>query len=167
MHGGPGNDRLKGGGGDDVLLGGAGCDLLIGGSGRDLLIGGVGQDELVGNNSDDILIAASFVYEDKDAALAAIMAEWTSSRSYASRVANLRGVGTGSAFQNRQNNDVYLWVDGPQATVIDDAERDVLTGSAGRDWLFANLDCGVLDCITDLSSNEFADVLDFITGSGQ
>jgi hypothetical protein len=41
---------------------------------------------------------------------------------------------------------------------------DVLTGDAGRDWFFANLDAGVRDRITDLQSNEFADDLDFING---
>ena len=28
-------------------------------------------------------------------------------------------------------------------TVHDDGARDRLTGSAGRDWFFANLDCGI------------------------
>jgi hypothetical protein len=37
---------------------------------------------------------------------------------------------------------------------------DKLTGSAGQDWYFANLDCGIRDCITDDHANEFADDLD-------
>ena len=38
----------------------------------------------------------------------------------------------------------------------------MLTGSAGQDWFFANLDTGVLDKITDLGAAEFAIDLDFI-----
>jgi hypothetical protein len=37
-----------------------------------------------------------------------------------------------------------------------------MTGSAGRDWLWANLDHPVQDRITDLSASEFAADLDFI-----
>ncbi|WP_202921112.1 hypothetical protein [Anatilimnocola aggregata] len=44
------------------------------------------------------------------------------------------------------------------------SEPKVATGSAGRDWFFANLDNGVLDKITDLHASEFADDLDFIAG---
>ena len=53
-------------------------------------------------------------------------------------------------------------MDGPGATVFDDAARDVLTGAGGQDWFFANLDAGVRDRITDLSAAEFADDVDFI-----
>jgi len=39
----------------------------------------------------------------------------------------------------------------------------VLTGSAGQDWFFANLDrAWSRDWITDLGKTEFADDLDFI-----
>jgi WD40 repeat protein len=45
----------------------------------------------------------------------------------------------------------------------------VLTGSAGRDWFFANLDgdgnAKNKDKITDLSANEFAEDIDFIQGA--
>jgi hypothetical protein len=51
------------------------------------------------------------------------------------------------------------------ATVFDDGSYDVLTGSAGQDWFFAQLDGGngrVKDKITDLGAAEFAADLDFI-----
>jgi hypothetical protein len=38
--------------------------------------------------------------------------------------------------------------------VFDDAAADLLTGSSGIDWFFANLDGGVLDTITDLGDDE-------------
>jgi hypothetical protein len=69
-YGGAGNDRLKGGCGPNVLLGGARDDLLV---------GGTGADRLVGNAKDDILIAGTTPFDgnSNEAALAAIMAEWT------------------------------------------------------------------------------------------
>jgi hypothetical protein len=50
--------------------------------------------------------------------------------------------------------------DGASATVFDDSAVDVLIGSAGEDWFFANLDGDFSDEITDLSAVEFADRLD-------
>jgi hypothetical protein len=50
-------------------------------------------------------------------------------------------------------------------TVFDDGAADVLTGSSGQDWFFANLSGGgVLDRLTDLSAAEFANDLTFIQG---
>ncbi len=172
LYGGDGNDRLKGGDGDDVLLGGEGDDLVVGGSGRDLMIGGTGADRLVGNADDDILIAGSTAFDAMDAALAAIMAEWTSTRGYADRVKNLRGEQTGreAAFAERANAEVFLAVDGTHGrvtTLYDDDAVDVLTGSAGQDWFLFNADGANgtrKDKVTDLSAVEFADDLDFING---
>ena len=93
-----GDDRLKGGAGHNVLLGGDGEDLLVGGSGRDFLIGGQGADRIVGNSQDDILIAGITTFDNNEAALSAIMAEWTSLRDYSTRTANISGTGGGSSF---------------------------------------------------------------------
>lgn len=94
------------------------------------------------------------------------MAEWTSSNSYAVRTANVTGPGN----PDRLNGDFYLTTTGPAATVLDDNEKNTLTGDAGRDWFFANLvldpgdDATRKDKITDLSASEFAADLDFILG---
>jgi hypothetical protein len=109
---------------------------------------------LLGSVKDDALRQAT--------ALNALMAEWTSARSYADRVANLHGTGSGTTFSARLNGNVFLKVDGRGASVSDDGAQDVLTGSAGLDWFFANLGSGVKDEITDLGSPGFADELDFI-----
>jgi Ca2+-binding RTX toxin-like protein len=143
------------------LLGGEGDDLLVGGDGRDLLIGGTGADRIVGNADDDILIAGRTNHDAFDDALALIMAEWSSSRSYSDRVANLRGTGTGV----RANGSTFLRTDGVGANVLDDGTADVLTGSAGIDWFLFNADGdneASKDKVTDLSAKEFADDLDFI-----
>jgi uncharacterized delta-60 repeat protein len=159
LYGGSGHDKLKGALGHDVLLGQDGDDLLVGGFGRDVLIGGIGADRLIGNNDDDILIAGTTDHDSSTDALSAILAEWTANRWDYLRVANLYGVGCGP----RNNGNVFLNDD----TVHDDGVRDLLTGSSGFDWFFANLslhgdDSPTKDKITDLSWWEIAIDIDFI-----
>lgn len=156
------------GAGNEILLGGGGDDLLVGGSGRDLLIGGLGSDRLVGNADDDILIAGATAFDANEAALAAVMAEWTSSRTYSQRVANLsnRTVAgaDGSQFAQRGNGDYFLTT-GVAATVLDDDMAEVLTGSSGQDWFLFNADGEndtTRDRATDLHASEFASDLDWI-----
>ena len=168
LNGGAGHDRLKGGAGHDNILGGDGDDLLAGGSGRDFLIGGLGADRIVGNADEDILIAGTTEFDAFDSALAAIMSEWTSARSYAQRTANITG-GSGAASE-RRNGDYFLntSVANGLITVYDDNAKDMLTGASGQDWFFANLfldngdNADQKDKITDLSASEFALDLDFI-----
>jgi hypothetical protein len=166
IDGGTGNDLLKGGRGDDILLGGDGHDLLIGCSGRDLMIGGLGWDRIIGNFGDDIIIGGTTAFDANYMALLTIMNEWTSDRSYTTRIENLKGTGTG----DRLNGDYFLIAQNsgeldPNATVFDDDARDKMTGGAGFDWFFANYchdDEGKRDRITDLKAAEFAEDLDFI-----
>jgi hypothetical protein len=135
LYGGEGNDRLKGGGGNNVLLGGAGDDVLLGGGGQNLLIGGLGADTLIAGSGDDLLIAGTTAYDENEAALDAIMAEWTSGQDYATRIADLSGTGTGP----RSNGNYFLIACGPNATVFDDDAIDVLNGGSGMDWFFTSL----------------------------
>ncbi len=172
LYGDAGNDRLKGGAGNDVLMGGDGDDLLAGGSGRDLLIGGTGSDRLVGDADDDILIAGYTQYDINQMALAAVMAEWTSARSYSQRVANISNrtvAGTDAReFDNRANGGHFLMADGANRTVLDDNAVDLLTGSSGQDWFLFNADgeSGTKkDKVTDLKDDELALDLDFINGA--
>jgi hypothetical protein len=87
------------GSGNDILIGDAGHDTLTdSGSGRDILIGaGAGGDSLTGNGN-DILVSGTTNYDSDTtasiAALDAILAEWTSSTSYAKRISAItKGVG--------------------------------------------------------------------------
>jgi uncharacterized delta-60 repeat protein len=161
IDGGAGDDLILGGSGHDIILGGAGDDLLVGAGGRDLLIGGLGADRIVGSSNDDLLISGRTNHDQNIAALLAITAEWTSSRSYQERIENLTD-GTGTAI--RANGSTFL----SESTVHDDGVRDVLTGSSGFDWFFANLsltgedDSPIKDKITGLDSEEFAEDIDFI-----
>ena len=134
---------VLGGAGDDlltapssrnaVLVGNGGNDVLIGGGGRNVLIGGDGSDTLTGSGGDDLLIAGRTAYDLNPDALLAIFAEWsTTARDYVTRVANLRGTGTGT----RLNGDYFLKL---EDTIFgDDGAVDSLTGGTGRDWFFGD-----------------------------
>jgi Ca2+-binding RTX toxin-like protein len=127
IDGGMGNDSIVDGGGPSVLLGGLGNDSVTGGRGRNVIIGGVGADRLVGGAGSDLLIGGRTSFDNDDAALMAILAEWTSSRSFTERVANLQDglgpilYGTGIKLKKGQ-------------TVFDDADVDSLVGAADLDW---------------------------------
>lgn len=114
-----------------MLIGGGGNDTLTGGSRRDLLIGGKGSDALNGSGGDDILISGTTTLSANDAALRAIMLEWTSPRLYSTCVKNLSHRGTGV----RLNGTTFLL---PGTTVFDDLFPDILTAisSQGKDWIF-------------------------------
>ena len=151
-----------GGGGNNVVVGGAGDDLVAGGVGRDLLIGGAGADRLVGNEQDDILIAGSTAFDTNASALGLILAEWTSGRTFAERVANLGGAAGGA------NGGVYLvGGSGADATVSDDDAEDVLTGNQGNDWFIVNSDRRARrkDKVTDWSAYEaqYVEDIEFIS----
>ena len=155
LFGGDGNDELSGNAGNDVLVGGDGEDELDGGIGTDILIGGLGSDNLSGGGGGDLLIGARTAYDNNASALSAVVAEWSSSRSYVDRIANLRGVGTGT----RANGNTFLKASGPQATIFEDTASDKLTGGSGRDWFFAKLSGSKKDKINNLDSNEWVDLL--------
>jgi Ca2+-binding RTX toxin-like protein len=144
MDGGGGNDTLNSTEGPAILLGGIGNDELSGGQGRSILIGGIGQDRIVGGSGENVIIGGTTAYDGNDVALLMLLAEWTSSRSFALRVENLKaGAGPvlgGSGIRLEQD-----------ATVLDDSDFDLLTGSAGIDWFLFDDD---EDDVTDLKSNE-------------
>ena len=158
VRAGAGNDTIEGGDGDDVLIGGDGNDLIEGGKGRDLMIGGIGADRIIGNQDKDILVAGWAAYDNNDAAIAALMLEWTSGNNNATRRSNITN-GTGLTAGFRLIGD-----HGAAQTVFNDNDVDILTGSQGIDWFFANRYAdhgGVLDIITDKSSSEQWNDTDF------
>ncbi|MGI8982308.1 MAG: Calx-beta domain-containing protein [Pirellulaceae bacterium] len=135
-----GNDVLFGESGNDIAVGGAGNDHIYGGTGRDLLIGGTGDDTLYGESDDDILVANSTTHDTNQIALMAILLEWTSGNSYATRVNNIRSGGGGA------NGGFTL----NSGTVIDDGRPDCLWGNGGQDWFLT----GVTDKVKDKAANE-------------
>lgn len=147
LFGGTGNDDLRGGNHEDIIDGGAGNDSLRGEKGRDILIGGGGLDHLNAGSSEDILIGGSTTHDE--AALQTILAEWTSTRTYAAKVDNIRGV---APTLPRENGANFL----DNATVVDDAAADEFIGARGADWFFAD---GVLDLLTDHRTSEELDLI--------
>ena len=120
-----------------------GDDWLDGGSGRDLLIGGTGADTVKGGSGDDLVIGGTTDFDDNPAALAGIMKEWTSSRSFRKRADNLAaGIDVpGFGFVQLAKG----------TTVHDDAARDDLYGGPGSDWFFDFLP---LDVVHDRLKSE-------------
>lgn len=149
---GGGNDRIKAGSGNDIVMAGGGNDRVDAGRGEDLLIGGDGADRLRGRKNDDLLIAGTTAFDDNHAALEEILAEWTSSRDFDTRVMNLRD---GSGSTERLNGDTFLVSEGSDATVFDDGVKDNLKGDRGHDWFFASND----DDIRRLRSGDLLDEL--------
>ena len=142
LNGHGGNDTIIGNGGNDILLGGEGNDTLMGSSGRNLLIGGIGGDLLQGGTDGDLLLSGSSTFEIDRAILQALLAEWASGNSYASRVDHLLGNTGGGANTTFTLNP---------STVTNDANADYLTGNAGQDWFLAN---SLQDVLTDKAVDE-------------
>jgi len=135
-----GNDAVSGGSGADVISGGDGTDDVSGGAGLDVLIGGKGADKLTGSAGDDVLIAGYTDWDSSPTELNQIRQIWTSSQSYLVRVVQL-----GLGLLLGDNTILSIPINGH---VHDDAAVDNLTGSAGDDFFFANIDGGVKDKIT-------------------
>lgn len=125
LFGAAGNDTLTGGDGNDILSGGDDADSLLGHRGRDLLIGGLGTDKLSGEAGDDLLIGDHWTLSGNVTALNAIMAEWSSTKSYAARVANVLN-GGGANGTSRLSSD----------SIQNDFAIDHLIGGSERDWFF-------------------------------
>jgi titin len=123
---------------NNVVIGGGGTNQITGGLGRDLLIAGLGASKLYAGSAGAILIggwtdydltSAAMTYDQKLAALEAIMAEWGSADSYTTRVNDLTNGGglNGSYLLNT-------------STVHDNGQTDTLFGfpaATPLDWFFA------------------------------
>lgn len=141
LIGGAGSDTITNNTSTNSILDGlGGNDWLFGGSGRDLILGETGVDVLRGEDSDDLLIAGPVVFDLHQFSLLAILAEWTSTRTFAERVANLSGTGSGA----RENGEVFLR---PGINVFDEDDGEELSGGASADWFIAR---GAGDTIVDL-----------------
>ncbi len=161
IRGDGGNNMLAGNQGNDIILGGGGNDVINGNAGRDILIGCAGADVILGNADEDLLIAGTTDHDDVQSALNAILAEWSSSASYATRTGHILGTISGGL-----NGAVLLnGNSGAGQTVFNDSEVDTLTGNGGVDWYFANQDgvLGVdLDIVTDKAAAELWSDTDFL-----
>ena len=149
-----GNDLLRGLAGNDVLLGGNDNDQLQGGTGKDLLVGGWGADFLFGGTDDDLLISGlTYLFNNDNQgtyagldrnAIAAVMSEWTSTRTYAEKQARIRsGASSGGLYRLDSSN------------VFRDGAVDQLFGEGGRDWFWLD----PLDFVQDGNNTETKDLV--------
>jgi uncharacterized repeat protein (TIGR01451 family) len=131
------NNVLTGHGSNEVLTGGHGRDLLIGGTGAATLNAGSGDDILIGGSTNyDIGSNSGMTYDQQLAALDAIMAEWGSAASYATRLGALAGQLNSSTVHDNSASGM--------------AVADQLLGNANaNDWFFA----GVNDAVKGKSKN--------------
>ena len=123
----------------------------------DVLLGGKGADSINGNTDEDVLISGDTSYDGNQAALGAIMAEWSSNKTYAVRVSNLLN-GTGLTGGRKLDGN-----DGATQTVFADADVDSLSGNQGTDVFWANLvadNGGAIDVLMDKANNESANDID-------
>jgi uncharacterized repeat protein (TIGR03803 family) len=151
--GGTGNDTIDGAFGANGPEGAtaAGRNVIVGNGGNDTL-GATGHDGSEGSNSyhgtarGSILVGGTTNLNE--AALAAVLDEWRSSRDYATRVANIFGTGVGP--RNNGNNFLQAGV-----TVFNDAAVDQLRGS-GRDefdWYLYSVELAQ-DTLTNVRAGE-------------
>lgn len=151
VYAGGGSDYADGGAGNDILLGGDGgegaADTLMGVDGRDILIGDgggtqdsfiAGADQLSGGTGEDIILSGLYLSPNTDALLA-IRDEWTSSRYYYERIANIFGTGSGP-----RNNGNYFFELGvntfnDRTGVFSPSVVDNLFGGGDLDWFLIDL----------------------------
>jgi Ca2+-binding RTX toxin-like protein len=157
VMGGGGNDTLKGNAAiSTILVGNGGNDGQTSGAttsaARGVLIGGSGTDTLSGGAGDDILVAGATTHDTSAEALLSILAEWQSTRNYATRMGNIQGTLSGT----RANGGFFLHNTPSDDTLLDDSPfADSLTGNLGQDWFIANLAEDVLtDIVTSGSAAE-------------
>jgi Ca2+-binding RTX toxin-like protein len=129
VSGGSANDVITGNAAANVLTGGGGNDTLNGLGGRNILIGGTGADLLTGGSDEDLLIGAKSLFEGQAAALAGLIAEWSSADTLANRKSHLLGTLPGGA-----NNGAVI----SSNSVTEDSAKDTLTGGSGQDWYLRN-----------------------------
>ncbi|MFN7289416.1 MAG: Calx-beta domain-containing protein [Pirellula sp.] len=153
--GGSGNDILTAGGAATVMVGNAGDDLLTSGGRNDILIGGTGNNRLQGGLGSDLLIGGSTRFDSHAQALADLLAEWSSSRTYQQRIDNLRGVGTGE----RLNGNTTLGADPSDSIFADAAGLNEILGGTNVDWFIAKEDDLLPDRVLSGSAAERLDLL--------
>jgi Ca2+-binding RTX toxin-like protein len=130
--GGTGNDIFYADSGNCVLVGGSGRNELISGRGDNILIGGsgAGPNIILGTQGNNVEISGSTSYDDDahDVAMAAILAEWSSTDSYTKRVQCLDGASTSG------QNGVNAFT---SATITRGTGLGYLFGGVGENTYFA------------------------------
>jgi hypothetical protein len=133
-----GNNLIVGGHGSDTIRGGFGSNGGEGAQtcGRNLVIGNGGDDWIsalganggeggLGTSKGSILVGGTTTLSEAE--LTAVFSEWTSSRDYDTRVANISGIGVGP----RNNGNAFLQAG---VTVFNDNAVDQLRGNLNFEY---------------------------------
>ncbi len=133
LNGRAGDDILLGSGGDDTINGNEGDDLLRGGDGRDIVIGGTGADRLNGVSLGDIVIGGSSGIDNDAAMLASLLAGWTNTDNYTTRVAAASAI-LGDLPRTNDDGavDILRGEDGDDYFVVHSAEDQILGQDGGE-----------------------------------
>jgi hypothetical protein len=149
VHGGNGGNTLIGDDQGNILIGGTGVDIIIGGTGPSILIGDLGADNVTARSGGDILIgdATNFdgLFASDENALMAILAEWQSADSYATRFHDIN-TGTGGGLNGTSKLQFGT-------TVKDDGAADTVTGADSAvafNWFFQ----GAADILFNVKDGE-------------
>jgi len=133
-RGGSGDDVISGGSGNDILIGGEDNDILSGGRGNDILIGGLDADNLRGEGNSDLMVNGESTIDGDNAALALVLAEWTTSDSIDDRRAAVLGTGFAGS---------------------DDGSVDGFIGGGSGDWHILSPN----DIVAGFGSNDREDIV--------
>jgi hypothetical protein len=150
IFGGSGNDVFYADSGNSVLVGGSGNNVLVSGRGDNILIAGCGgRNEILGTQGNNVEVGGSASCQTNEAALAAIMAEWSSGDAYATRVGRIDGT-IGGGLNGSWDLDA--------GTISHGAGYDYLFGGIGQNTYFARQTGSVLarDYIFGQKSSEIA-----------
>ena len=138
-----GNNVIVGGSGNDTIYGNFGLNPTGNGGegGQNLIVGGDGQDTIYASQVVDgaegghgsILVAGGTTLDP--AALSSVLSEWTSSRTYAEKIANIQGIGSGP-----RSNDNNFLIAGDTIT-SDGSLDDLFSDTHGSlNWLAYDFD---------------------------
>jgi Ca2+-binding RTX toxin-like protein len=141
LIGGADDDLLMAGGGPSLLMGNDGNDTMLGGLARDLLIGGDGLDSLTSAFGSDILVGGMTRFDSQPAALNAVFELWSGNKGPSSN----HGFSNGHASHGKSKRRNAL----TDADIVDDGDKDTITGRRGSDLIFAST-TGVVDEVVKL-----------------
>src|SRR5262249_61658588 len=103
------------------------------------LSSGPAGDRRVSSGGQDILIAGSTSYNSNEVALGALLAEWSSTDSLATRIADLTDNTASPYFTGGLNGNYFLLNSGPNQTVFNDGgNTDTITAGPRPDPIFAS-----------------------------
>ena len=143
-----GGDIIIGDASGGVLEGHNGGNTIEAGGGRTIIIGGYGKNYLVGGPADDLIIAGATVFDYDILALTSFLNEWQSTKSFATRVNDLRtGSGQPGGDVLGLNQTVFCpsTSPGPRFGLGGGEGQTTMVGGGGDNWFFTLYPTTIVD----------------------